>query len=73
MLVMESSLKASQLDWTIVRPPYLTNGPQTESYRISIDENFKDDKDLSRADLAHFIINKTISKQYSKKVIAISY
>jgi putative NADH-flavin reductase len=73
MLVMESSLKASQLDWTIVRPPYLTNGPQTASYRISIDENFKDDKDLSRADLAHFIINKTISKQYSKKVIAISY
>nr|WP_310716119.1 NAD(P)-binding oxidoreductase [Nonomuraea sp. 3-1Str] len=37
MLRMEDVVRASGLDWTIVRPPPLTEGPRTGSYRSAID------------------------------------
>ena len=50
MRLVEKKIHESQVDFTIVRPPYLTNGELTGAYRISSEGNFKDDKDLSRAD-----------------------
>lgn len=34
MMRMEEIVKKSELDWTIVRPPRLTNGRRTEFYRV---------------------------------------
>jgi putative NADH-flavin reductase len=34
---MEGTVKASELDWTIVRPPRLTNGTRTEHYGVAND------------------------------------
>lgn len=56
MLRMESLLRGSGLDYTIVRPPYLTKGPPTGKYRTSLNANFTDDKTLRRGDLAHFLL-----------------
>lgn len=73
MRIMEASIKASNLDWTIVRPPYLTNGTLKKQYRLSRGKNFIDDKDLSRSDLAHFIVEEIARKEFLRDIVAISY
>jgi putative NADH-flavin reductase len=72
MLIMEDYLSKADINWTIVRPPRLTNGPLTKMYRQS-KVNFSDDKELSRADLAHFILNEIEVNDYEKSVVAVSY
>ena len=47
---MESVLEKSDADWTIARPPRLTDGPLTGAYRTAIDRNVG--SVISRADLA---------------------
>jgi putative NADH-flavin reductase len=64
MLRMENRVRASPLDYTIVRPPYLTSGPVSGNYRVSTTGHFKDDKSLSRADLAHFLL-RTVAEPAS--------
>jgi putative NADH-flavin reductase len=73
MKILEEKVCSSTLDYAIVRPPYLTNGPLTGKYRLSRNRNFTDDKDLSRADLAHFLLEETEKNQYSRSTVAISY
>lgn len=80
MRLMEDAVReSSDLDWTIVRPPYLTKGPLTRKYRVSPDRNFKDDKDLSRHDLAHFLLQlveagaREAEEAYGRRMVAVSY
>lgn len=79
MRLMEAAVRESGLDWTIVRPPYLTKGPLTRSYRVSPDRNFEDDKDLSRHDLAHFLLRvveagaRQADEGYGQRMVAVSY
>lgn len=50
---MEQKVSQSELDWTIVRPPRLTNGLQTGKYRIAINQSVPKGKGyISRANLA---------------------
>lgn len=49
---MEDLLANSDLDWTIFRPPRLTNGASTGRYRIAIDVPLPRARSVSRADLA---------------------
>ncbi|NUW32328.1 SDR family oxidoreductase [Nonomuraea sp. SMC257] len=53
---MEELVRASGLDWTIVRPPQLTEGPRTGSYRSAIDRNVRGGVRVSRADLADCVL-----------------
>ncbi|GAA3149508.1 SDR family oxidoreductase [Nonomuraea roseoviolacea subsp. carminata] len=53
---MEDLVRASRLDWTIVRPPQLTEGPRTGSYRSAIDRNVRGGVRVSRADLADCVL-----------------
>lgn len=73
MRLMESAVRQSGLTWTLVRPPYLTNGALKKQYRLSRGKNIPDDKDLSRADLAHFIVEEIEKKDFLNEVVAISY
>lgn len=52
----EEHVHASQLDWTIVRPPRLTPKPGSGKYRIAIDRNVAHGFTLPRADLARCIL-----------------
>jgi putative NADH-flavin reductase len=55
----EALVKASGLEWTIVRPPKLTCGPYTGRYRSGEDiATWKLVPLLSRADVAHFILEE---------------
>lgn len=52
----EDVVRSSGLDWTIVRPPRLTDGPHTGSYRTAVNRNVGGGLRISRADLADCIL-----------------
>lgn len=72
MREMERLVRGSDLDWTIVRPPRLTDGPLTAGYRISVGSNLPDDRSLSRADLAHFLFAEALQGAHRRQVVALS-
>lgn len=72
MRVMEQELQASTLDWTIVRPPQLTNAPFNPAYRLQSGRNVDGDKPLPRATLAAFLLGEVEQPRFSRQVVAIS-
>jgi putative NADH-flavin reductase len=53
---MEDILAGSGLDWTAVRPPRLTSKPLTGTYRTATGQNVRGGWLVSRADVAHFML-----------------
>jgi putative NADH-flavin reductase len=53
---LEDVVLASGLDWTISRPPKLTDGPLTGQYRTALDRNIRGGFSVSRADVAHHML-----------------
>ena len=51
-------MAASDLDWTIVRPARLTNGPATERLRAQARLPVIIRDSISRADVAQFVIHE---------------
>ena len=56
--VQERIVRGSELDWVIVRPVILTNGPKTNAYRAVIDPRGWTCGFISRADVADFLIKQ---------------
>ena len=54
---MEDVLRASDLDWTVVRPPRLTDKPVTGRYRTAYGQNLRRGVFVSRADVAHYMLS----------------
>jgi putative NADH-flavin reductase len=54
----EELIKASGLDWMIVRPAGLTNGKMTKNYHVFNDLKGVVSKRISRLDVAHFILEQ---------------
>lgn len=52
---MEQAVRASDLDWTLVRPARLVNSGVTGKYRAAPDYPPPGGRKISRADVAHFI------------------
>jgi len=71
--IMEKLIKESGINWTIMRPPRLTNKPVTGSYRIAINSFLKKCLIISRADVAHFMINNINNKETFKTTVEIAY
>ena len=61
----------SKIDWTIVRPGFLTYGSMRCNYRAG--ENLRRVMYISRADVAHFILSALESNKWSKKSVDLSY
>jgi nucleoside-diphosphate-sugar epimerase len=53
---MEDILRDSGLDWTVARPPKLTDKPLTGTYRPALGPNIKGGWSISRADVAHCML-----------------
>lgn len=51
-LAAEAEIHASDLDWTIVRPPSLTDKPARGTYRVATDRNLPRCFSITRGDLA---------------------
>jgi uncharacterized protein YbjT (DUF2867 family) len=66
---MEDLLRASDFEWTAVRPPYLTNSGLTGRYRTAPERNVR----LSRADAAHFLLRALAEPSTFGHAIAAAY
>ena len=69
----EEKLAKTGLDWTIVYPVLLTNGPLTGRYRVAERLDLHGMPKISRADVAHFILTEAETPAFVHKVAAISY
>lgn len=67
----EKTVKASGLDWTIVRPGGLTDGPRTGAYRYGLDPKIVAGQ-VSRADVAEFVLKQLTDTQFLRKAPAIT-
>lgn len=69
---MEELVQASGLDWTIVRPPMLTNGRHTGEFRSAINHNVRGGNQVSRADLADQVLRCLADERTFRVNIAIA-
>jgi putative NADH-flavin reductase len=70
---MERRVMASDLDWTIIRPSGLTDGPLTGSYRVSLEGVvLKGAKKVSRADVAALALKAVGVTAYSRRAVSIA-
>jgi putative NADH-flavin reductase len=73
MLVMEKMLEVTDLNWTVIRPPWLRDAKHTSKYRTSINEHLRNPSKISRADLAGYIVNHLTDEKTFKARVEISY
>ena len=67
----EALVKASGLDWIIVRPGGLTDGPATGNYKSGLDPRISAGQ-VSRADVAAFILQQLTDDTYLRQAPAIT-
>lgn len=67
----EDLVRSTDLDWTLVRPPRLTDGPETGRYRVGTDLRMKLTSTVSRADLAAFIVDQLDAPGYVRRAPSI--
>jgi putative NADH-flavin reductase len=69
----ESIVKASNIDWLIVRPGFLTNDPRTGKYRVIDNLSGVTAGKISRADVADFILKQLASPTHFGKTPLLMY
>src|SRR5215213_6092175 len=69
----EKLLRESDLEWIIVRPMILTNGPWTNEYRVGLDLKPGRRPYISRADVADFLMKQLADDKFVHKTPAIGY
>jgi uncharacterized protein YbjT (DUF2867 family) len=70
--LMEDAVRRSGLDWTVVRPPRLTDGPLTANYRTEYGQNIRGGFLISRADVAHLMLHTLDRPETVGQVIGIA-
>jgi putative NADH-flavin reductase len=73
LALMEDVLRDSGLDWTVVRPPRLTEKTVTGSYRTAYGQNLRRGLFVSRADVAHLMLRVLRQPETVKQAIGIAY
>jgi putative NADH-flavin reductase len=73
MARMEEVIRTSGLDWTIVRPPKLTDKPPTGHYRTAINRGVRGGYTIARADLAGAILALLDDPRAIHAAIGIAY
>lgn len=59
---------ASDVEYTVVLPPRLTNGPYTGRYRVQADALPAHAKATSRANVADFMLKQLTSAEWVRKM-----
>jgi putative NADH-flavin reductase len=70
---MEDVLRDSGLDWTVVRPPRLTDKALTGTYRTALGQNLRGGLLISRADVAHLMLRVLEQPQTIRQAIGVAY
>jgi putative NADH-flavin reductase len=69
----EEIVAQSRLDWTLVRPPRLSNERATGNYRHGEGLVLDSFAHVGRADLAHFVLGEVERARYLRRGVAVSY
>jgi len=69
---MEAIVDTSGLDWIIVRPPFLSDGPGTGTIHVFSAETKETAHKLTRADLAAFMVAQLSSDEHLHQAVAIA-
>ena len=72
LALMEDVLRSSGLDWTVLRPPQLTNKPLTDRYFTAYGHNVRGGFSAPRADVAHFMLAVLDQQESIGQVIGIA-
>jgi putative NADH-flavin reductase len=72
MLAMEDVVTASGLDWTVVRPPMLLNGPRTGKVVSRLDGNVRTFT-IRRADVAAFLLDAVADPTLIRAKVSIAH
>ncbi len=67
----EEVIKSSGLDWTLIQPVGLSDGPATNSW-LANTQGLIRRQQMSRADVAAFLVSLIRSKDYSRATVALS-
>jgi uncharacterized protein YbjT (DUF2867 family) len=70
---MEDVMRNSGLDWTVVRPPQLTDRPLSASYRTAYGRNLRGGRTISRADVAHYMLEALRQPESIGREVGIAY
>ncbi|HLZ22316.1 MAG TPA: SDR family oxidoreductase [Ktedonobacterales bacterium] len=70
---MEEEVRDSDLEWTILRPPRLTDRPHTGHYRTAINRNLPRGRFISRADLADAILKRLDDPASRHAAVSVAY
>ncbi|XVU22253.1 NAD(P)-dependent oxidoreductase [Actinoplanes sp. CA-054009] len=73
LATMEDAVMACPLDWTISRPPRLTDKPLTGHYRTAVDRNVRGGTSISRADVAHQMLHCVTDPTTIHHTIGVAY
>lgn len=71
-LAGDEMIRKSDLDWTIVQPAQMTNGPLTKRYRSGERLSLSGMPQVSRADVAHFILACSADSATIRKTLVVA-
>lgn len=69
----EHIITQSQIEWTIIRPTSLINDKLTQSYTVTDEKDFSIKGDISRADVAHFMLEAIHQTELVGQAVTVSY
>jgi uncharacterized protein YbjT (DUF2867 family) len=72
LAAMEDVLRGSDLEWTVIRPPKLTDKPLTSQYRTALGQNIRGGWSVPRADVAHLMLRVLDQPETIDQVIGIA-
>ena len=67
MSQMEILIAESDVEWTVIRPPELTDAPETGALEVAHDVIPPGAPKVSRADLARFTLEELETPRWTKK------
>jgi uncharacterized protein YbjT (DUF2867 family) len=72
LAAMEDILRGGGLEWTVIRPPKLTDKPLTGRYRTASGQNIRGGWSVPRADVAHLMLRVLDQPETIDQVIGIA-
>jgi len=69
---MEAEIEGSNLDWTLVRPPMLTDAEKTGIARVLSTAGGEKAHKIGRADLAAFMVQQLESSRYVRQAVTVT-
>lgn len=73
MVRMENAVRASTLDWTIIRPPRLSDKPCTGHYKVWLNQKMSSGFMVSRADVADYIVKHLDERATHRGMVELAY